>query len=552
MEPSVTGPLEPFRLDGAELAGYLVHSLIGRGGMAYVYRAQDRRLGRTVAIKVLAPELAQNEDFRRRFLRESRLAASIDHPNIIPIYDAGEAGGHLYIAMRYVEGSDLKALLTAVGRLDPPRAVHIFSQVAAALDTAHASGLVHRDVKPANILIAPAAGSKGREHVYLSDFGLTKRSSSVSGATAAGAVIGTMDYVAPEQIAGKPVDPRTDVYALGCVVYQSLTGTVPFVRDDEAALLWAHLVESPPPVSRLRPDLPPTVQAVLAKAMAKAADDRYPTCGEFIAALAAELDAQEALAQARAEQPSGPHSGIAVPAPAPPTDEDVAGSRPSHPRPVAPAPAPAVPRRPRPRRTAIAVLAGFVAVAVAVAGFLLLRGGGSAYVQSTANGLVPFTFSHPADWRRAGGGTNVVFSPHAEEILPLFQQPGEARNWSATRRLLAEDPQGVVGLYTFFVSTRYSGSTNDLQRTLQSLLPGRITFTGGTQAMLGDTPAARLDGRLRDPGGGAGQLRFECYIAQLATEEPRTVHLILFSSTDAFERNRADFDRVTRSVDLSG
>ena len=283
------GRPEPFRVNDNELAGYRIEGLVGRGGMAYVYRAVDQRLGRTVALKVLAPELATDDAFRKRFLRESRLAASIDHPNVIPIYDAGEADGMLYIAMRYVDGRDLKALLSREPQLDVDRVIEIFSQVAHALDAAHAHGLVHRDVKPANILMSSGTSSQGREHIYLSDFGITKRASSMSGVTAPGVIIGTMDYLAPEQIGGKAVSARTDVYALGCVIYQALTGVLPYVRDDDAALLWAHLMEPLPPVSQHRPDVPASADGVLLKATAKDPEDRYASCGEFLAELATVL-----------------------------------------------------------------------------------------------------------------------------------------------------------------------------------------------------------------------------------------------------------------------
>jgi serine/threonine protein kinase len=303
----MSDPVESARLDGLRAAGYELQSLVGRGGMAYVYKAQDTRLGRIVAVKVLAPELAQNEEFRLRFLRESRLAASLDHPNIIPIYEAGEADGHLYLAMRFVEGADLKVLLKRRGTLPVGEAMWLFGQVGAALDSAHAAGLVHRDVKPANILVAPAAGSKGRDHVYLSDFGLTKRASSLTGVTATGIVVGTMDYVAPEQIGGKPVDARTDVYALGCVVYQTLTGKVPFIRDDDAALLWAHLMEMPQSINAIRPDVPAAVDEVIATAMAKGPEARFASCGEFITALAEALgESPTALPTTRATDTSNP------------------------------------------------------------------------------------------------------------------------------------------------------------------------------------------------------------------------------------------------------
>src|SRR5512144_1933312 len=230
---------------GTEIAGYRIESLIGRGGMAFVYRAQDVRLDRWVALKVLTPALGSTAQFRERFVRESRLAAALDHPHIVPIYEAGEADELLYIAMRYVAGGDLHGLVERQGPLTLAAATAILSQVAAALDAAHSRGLVHRDVKPHNILIASQVGLAG-PHVYLSDFGLTKQTASGSTVTRFGQLIGTMNYAAPEQIASRSVDGRADVYALGCVAYRCLTGTVPFVRDDEAALLWAHMVEMPP------------------------------------------------------------------------------------------------------------------------------------------------------------------------------------------------------------------------------------------------------------------------------------------------------------------
>ncbi|HEX9235366.1 MAG TPA: serine/threonine-protein kinase, partial [Actinomycetota bacterium] len=205
---------------GSVIAGYRIDSLIGRGGMSVVYLAEDLNLGRKIALKVLAPELAGDARFRERFVRESRLAASLEHPNIIPIHDAREADGVLYIAMRYVEGTDLKGLIKEEGRLDPGRTLSIVGQVAGALDAAHARGLVHRDVKPGNILIARASESGGPEHVYLSDFGLTKRATSDSGITATGQFVGTLDYAAPEQFEGKPLDGRTDQYSLGCCLYE--------------------------------------------------------------------------------------------------------------------------------------------------------------------------------------------------------------------------------------------------------------------------------------------------------------------------------------------
>ncbi len=279
---------------GFQIAGYRIEQVLGHGGMAVVYRAEDIRLGRKVALKLMTTPLTDSQQFRQRFIRESRLAASLDHPNLVPIYEAGEAEGQLFIAMRYVVGGDLKVLLAKhPGGLPLPLTLRLFTQVADALDAAHERGLVHRDVKPANMLITSGREQPGHhaDHLYLTDFGLTKRTSSLSeGLTGTGHFLGTVDYVSPEQIQGKPVEPGTDVYAMGCVLYECLTGQLPFHRDDDAAVLWAHLVAMPPPVSGLRPDLPPELNAITARAMAKLPQDRYASCGELVRDLEAALD----------------------------------------------------------------------------------------------------------------------------------------------------------------------------------------------------------------------------------------------------------------------
>ncbi|WP_098021809.1 serine/threonine-protein kinase, partial [Streptomyces sp. wa1071] len=256
-------------LVGKRIASYLVEAEIGRGGMAVVYRAKDLRLDRIVALKLLAPELARNDTFRQRFTHESRVAAAIDHPHIVPVFEAGETEGLLYIAMRFVAGADLRVLIDRRGPLDLTATVRIAAQVASALDAAHDHDLVHRDVKPGNILVAAGTDSDHPEHVYLTDFGLTKKSLSLTGFTTVGQFVGTLDYVAPEQISGRPVDGRCDVYSLACVVQETLTGAPPFQRDDDMALLWAHQYDPPAPPSTLRPGLPDAVDDVLAKALAK-------------------------------------------------------------------------------------------------------------------------------------------------------------------------------------------------------------------------------------------------------------------------------------------
>ena len=293
---------------GTELAGHRILAVIGRGGMAVVYLAEHLRLGRKVALKVLGPELAEDEAFRARFTRESRIAAGLDHPNIVTVYDAGEADGILYISMRYVEGTDLERLLRAETNLDPVRTVSIASQCAAALDAAHAEGLVHRDVKPANILLA-AERHTSTDRVYLSDFGVTKRLHSGAGLTRTGQFVGTVDYVAPEQIQGEVVDGRADVYSLGCVLYRCLTGEVPFPRETEVGTIYAHLEDLAPSPSERRPELPSGLDDVLAQALAKSPDERFGT-GRELAKAAAEAIGPPALSeeptiQLPAEVPAG-------------------------------------------------------------------------------------------------------------------------------------------------------------------------------------------------------------------------------------------------------
>jgi Protein kinase domain len=251
--------------------------------MGVVYRAYDLRLKRTVALKLMAPELALDQRFRERFSREAELAMSLEHPNVVPIHDAGDIDGRLYLAMRHVEGTDLRALLYAEGALDTARALAICSLVANALDAAHANGLVHRDVKPSNVLLDAS------EHVYLADFGLTRRLDEQGGPAGEGRSVGTPAYLAPEQIEGGPVDGRADVYSLGCLLYECLTGETPFAHGSRLAVAWAHLEEEPPSASSRHPELPEAIDAVIRKAMAKEPEDRYPTCRALIAA------AEEAL-----------------------------------------------------------------------------------------------------------------------------------------------------------------------------------------------------------------------------------------------------------------
>jgi DNA-binding beta-propeller fold protein YncE len=279
-------PVVPARFaPGSRIAGYLLEEQIGQGGMAVVFRAHDERLDRTVALKILTPALAADEAFRQRFIRESRAAAAVDDPHIIPVFDAGEASGVLFIAMRWVRGGDVRSLVGQLGPMAPGRTADIVSQVASALDAAHTRGLVHRDVKPANMLLDASPGSGRPDHVYLSDFGLSKGSLQSSGLTGTGTFLGTLDYISPEQIEGKPVDGRADEYALACAAFELLTGAPPFQRDEAMAVMYAQLSEPPPALSSRRRGLPLAVDEVFKKALAKGPADRYGSCREFAEAL---------------------------------------------------------------------------------------------------------------------------------------------------------------------------------------------------------------------------------------------------------------------------
>ncbi len=271
---------------GAVVAGYRIDELIGRGGMGLVYRVRHVALNRIYALKLLAPSLAEDEQFRDRFKREMRIAASLHHPNVVGIHYAGEHDGLLFFVMDYVTGTDLREILLKQGAVEPTRAVDLLEQFASALDAAHRRGLVHRDVKPANILITVR---DGEEHAYLTDFGLAKKFDTASGLTVKGAVVGTVDYMAPEQITGAHTDARTDIYALGCVLYQMLTGSVPYERENSVATLFAHVHEPPPSLEAGIAATYPAFAEVLERAMAKEPSDRYLSAGDFARDAAAAL-----------------------------------------------------------------------------------------------------------------------------------------------------------------------------------------------------------------------------------------------------------------------
>jgi serine/threonine-protein kinase len=305
LDPSGPSRLRPTSI----IAGYRIESLVGAGGMGVVYRASQLSLDRPVAIKLIRPELARDQVFRTRFKAESRIAASIEHANVIPVYEAGEDDGLLFIAMRFVDGIDLAQLLACGGRLDCETAVRVATQLGGALDAAHAHGLVHRDVKPANALLT----FDEPEHVYLTDFGIAKQLGADGEATRAGEGMGTFDYISPEQISGDPLSSRADVYSLSCLLYHCIVGEVPFPRDGGAAKLWAHMNVAPPSVREAVPTLPAQLDDVFARGMAKHATERYETASELAHAFAAALGLRVPAPSRRPLDPATSETGPSAP-----------------------------------------------------------------------------------------------------------------------------------------------------------------------------------------------------------------------------------------------
>ncbi len=368
---------------GSEIAGYRVERLAGRGGMGVVYRATDLTLERPVALKLISEEIARDEGFRERFKRESRLAASIRHPNVITVFHAGEEAGVLYIATEFIEGTDLKAMIAERGSLEPHVAADITAQVASALDAAHAEGLVHRDVKPANVLIA---AENGGWHAYLTDFGLTKSTASQSAMTETGLFVGTLDYAAPEQLSGAPLDARTDVYSLGCVLFETLTGRRPYPRESPVATMYAHTHEPPPSVRDAAPHVSPALDAVVKRAMAKAAKERYPSAGDL---------ARAAMAAAEGKAVTEPERSVAAGPAAPGGAATTA---------AAPGPASGLGRPAR--RRWVGALAGLalLAAAAVIALVLLMGGDENGQPQAAQPGRIPRPHVGPGSPDQRGHG----------------------------------------------------------------------------------------------------------------------------------------------------
>jgi serine/threonine protein kinase len=436
-------------LPGAQFAGYVIEDVIGRGGMGVIYRASESQPARSVALKVVAPELAADEDFRKRFLREAQVAASIEHPNVVPVLRVGEEDGMLFIAMRLIAGRDLAVVIPAEGHLEPERAARLVDQVADALDASHEQGLVHRDVKPANILVEER---RRAEHAYLTDFGLTKSLAlSDGGLTSTGVIVGTTNYMPPEQWSGGRLDARVDVYALGCVLYEALTGKVPFERDAQAARMYAHLTDPPPKVSTTVPSAS-GFDAVIARALAKDPDERYPSAGDLGYAAVAAAEArivtrpERSVVVGDAAPNSDPPTTLPEPAPAAVRTENVAAS--GVPAAAAATPATTLPgsttqdhrgdRRSEPRSTsALAlVILGIVALAGIAVG-ALAAGGAFSHSSQTPSGSTVISTTQAAS-TSSPNRTKTVVSTTWRELVVKF------RSQRCSQAEVSSSPKGGV------------------------------------------------------------------------------------------------------------
>jgi serine/threonine protein kinase len=496
------------------IAGYLLEGYIGQGGTGAVYLARDERLGRKVAFKVVAPELARDDAFRARFLRESREATVVGHPHIIPVYQAGEADGMVYLAMRYVQDGNVRSLVSRFGSLDSAQAWSIIAQVASALDAAHAHGLIHRDVKPASMLVDASgevdsrppyqAGRGDGAHVYLSDFGMSMNPPpGESGAT--GQFAGTLDYVAPELIRGRALDGRADLYSLACAGFELLCGTPPFAQDQGLTVMYDQLYVPPPPATARRPDLPAAVDVVLARALAKNPADRYATCGEFAEELQGALGLRSVRSRSQrvtgspaevrppgAQGSARPHQ----PAPAPALVPPGAGMLPSPPAPrPEPVGGPADPdpqpssRRPGRVRlivavAAVAITAAAVAVGVAVAH--TSKSAPAAAVTPTA----PVTPASPA---ASAVSSPAASSPAASSTPSVSASILASRQASAVSNLLGSSAATRLTLEGAVSQVRACTNLSGAVSQIQSVVDQRSTQYERASALpMGDLASGAL------------------------------------------------------------
>lgn len=410
---------------GDEFAGYRIERRLGRGGMGILYLAVEPGLDRRVALKLIAPEAAAEEVFAKRFAEESRIAASIEHPNVVPIYAAGEEGGVPFIAMRFVSGSDLGRRIAREGRLEPALAVALIAQVGNGLDAIHAAGLVHRDVKPANVLLS---GEDGSEHAYITDFGVARNVATQSGLTQTGRFVGTLDYVAPEQISGAAIDARVDVYALGCLLFKLLTGEVPFPREGEAARLYAHLNDPPPAPSLYVPEVPMALDDVVIRAMSKPPEDRYPSAGDLgRAAVAALSGTSVAIAEQTVATGAAAtrEAATIAPAPEPPTKASAPpATRPSEPRPPTEPSGRQEPgaKGPPTGRHRLFLAGGLLAAAAIVVLAIVLSSGGGNGVSAATEKTTPTKSANGEKAQGGGGNQTKKQAPKALTRAQLIAQ----------------------------------------------------------------------------------------------------------------------------------
>ena len=492
---------------GSEVAGCRIESIVGRGGMGVVYRATQVSLGRTVALKVIAPELASDSEFRERFKRESRLAASIEHPNVVPVYEAGETGDVLYLITRFVDGTDLRQVLQREAGLEPERAASLVGQTATALAAAHRRDLIHRDVKPANILIDTTGD---REHAYLTDFGIARQASGTGGLTQTGMVVGTLDYLAPERIQDARGDARSDVYALGCVLFEVLTGRVPYPRDSDVAKMYAHLNDPVPAPREVASALPAELDDLVRRAMAKDPESRIQTAGELAQGLE-----RSATASTIPSPPGAPVPGPTVPAEADaatvPAYEATAVAR--EPAPAAPGgPARSAPAEPasRVRRLAPMLLAalGLGLVAAIVAALSLGDGESGGGGEESPGGesvtgarsLAPVRLSPGADGVAAGAGSVWVTDRDGSRV---FRVDPRSRRVSGRIRVGSEPDSLAVGAGGVWVTNTGSDSVSRIdpaggtvdQTVRVGKMPEGLTIGGGAiwSANMGDGTVTRIE-----------------------------------------------------------
>lgn len=492
----------PDLLPGAEFAGCRIETIAGRGGMGVVYRATQLSLARPVAVKLIASDRAEDPAFRERFERESRLAASIDHPNVIPVHAAGEEDGQLYLVMRYVRGTDLQALLAREGRLEPRRAAAIVAQVGLALDAAHAAGLVHRDVKPANFLIS---GAPGTEHVYLSDFGLTRVAGSDARLTDTGEWIGSVDFMSPEHLRGERTDARSDVYALGCVLFTALTGGVPFPRGTVPATLLAHLHEAPPLPSRTD-GVSAQFDRVLLRALAKTPADRYPSAGDLgrAALAAAHGDTITEVERSVARGPAAPADGALWAGP--PRETNGNGPAPSAAttrlRPVTTFHAPASPSpEPEPEPVADPERPAFVKVKRA-----RRRPGAIAFAAGALAAVLAAAIALGAGLPGGGGGggeqTGPVSADEVRDVVGDFASAYGGEDGQAMARTLARDTRRAgVG-----AADVQSGRAAVLEAYRSQFAANATTSYDVEELQVEGGPVGRAEGRYRVERDGAGPI----------------------------------------------